>query len=97
MQVALDGQFNQTVYIDLCIDTSIKGFKVYIMGDLAFYAAVLGKPSYAGSWCTWCDARKSYFGFEDLLQGAVKWTCEKLREAKCIFDGQTTRSKKNHK
>mmetsp|Transcript_12561 Transcript_12561/g.22803 ORF Transcript_12561/g.22803 Transcript_12561/m.22803 type:complete len:178 (-) Transcript_12561:282-815(-) len=33
---------------DLCIDTSIKGFKVYITGDLALYAALLGKSNFAG-------------------------------------------------
>jgi hypothetical protein len=39
VQVALDEQFKQTVHTDLCIDTSINGFKVYITGDLALYAA----------------------------------------------------------
>jgi hypothetical protein len=48
-------------------------------------------------WCTWCDARKSWFGIKDMLQGAVKWTCEKLCEAKSIFDQQTARSNKNYK
>jgi hypothetical protein len=32
-----------------------------------------------------------------MLQGAVKWTCEKLCEAKSIFDQQTVRSNKNYK
>jgi hypothetical protein len=40
VQVPLDEQFNQTSCTDLCIDASIKGFKVYITGDWAFYAAV---------------------------------------------------------
>jgi hypothetical protein len=48
VQVALDEQFKQTVHTDLCIDTSIKGFKVYITGDLALYAALLGKSNFAG-------------------------------------------------
>jgi hypothetical protein len=34
VQVPLDEQFNQTSCTDLCIDASIKGFKVYITGDL---------------------------------------------------------------
>mmetsp|Transcript_12561 Transcript_12561/g.22804 ORF Transcript_12561/g.22804 Transcript_12561/m.22804 type:complete len:115 (-) Transcript_12561:112-456(-) len=46
--------------------------------------------------CTWCDARKSWFGVKDMLQGAVKWTCEKLRESKSIFDQRTARSNKNY-
>ena len=57
----------------------------------------LANQNFAGSWCTWCDARKSWFGVKDMLQGAVKWTCEKLREAKSIFDQRTARSNKNYK
>jgi hypothetical protein len=97
VQVPLDEQFKQTVHTDLCIDTSINGFKVYITGDLALYAALLGKPNFAALWCTWCDARKSWFGVKDMLEGTVKWTCEKLCEAKSIFDQQTARSNKNYK
>ena len=59
VQVPLDEQFNQASCTDLCIDASIKGFKVYITGDLAFYAAVLGKADSSGSWCTWCDAKRA--------------------------------------
>ncbi len=50
-------------------------------GTWAFYAAVLGKADSSGSWCTWCDAKKSWFGVKDLLQDAAKWTCEMLRKA----------------
>jgi hypothetical protein len=81
---------------NLCIDASIKGFKVYITGDLAFYAAVLGKADSSGSWCTWCDAKKSWFGMEDLLQDAAKWTCEMLRIAKSRFDARTARRNRNY-
>jgi hypothetical protein len=50
-------------------------------GTWAFYAAVLGKADSSGSWCTWCDAKKSWFAVKDLLQDAAKWTCEMLRKA----------------
>jgi hypothetical protein len=96
VQVPLDEQFNQTSCTDLCIDASIKGFKVYITGDLAFYVAVLGKADSSGSWCTWCDAKKSWFGMKDLLQDAAKWTCEMLRKAKCRFDARTARRNRNY-
>jgi hypothetical protein len=59
VQVPLDEQFNQTSCTDLCIDASIKGFKAYITGTWAFYAAVLGKADSSGSWCTWCDAKRA--------------------------------------
>jgi hypothetical protein len=32
-------------------------------------------------WCTWCDAKKSWFGVKDLPQDAAKWMCEMLRKA----------------
>jgi hypothetical protein len=36
------------------IALTIKNFSFFITGDLAFYANVLGMPSFSSYWCPWC-------------------------------------------
>ncbi len=33
--------------------------QAFIVGDLAFYATILGKPNMATCWCTWCMFSKA--------------------------------------
>jgi hypothetical protein len=87
----------QTTDSSTTIDASIQCFKIYITGYLAFYAMVLGKPESSNYWCTWCDSLKGWYGVPDLVQNSVKWTCEKLKQAKRQFDNRTARSKKTNK
>ena len=35
-------------------DKSFVGIRLFVTGDLAFYAAALGKVNMSGFWCTWC-------------------------------------------
>jgi hypothetical protein len=92
-EVPLDPQFQTIAPSYLRLDLSIKRFKVYITGDLAAYALLLGKPNSAPAWCTWCDAKKSWFGLKDKLENAVDWTLERIGAAKAVFDRKVARSR----
>jgi hypothetical protein len=81
----------------LSIDSSIRCFKVYVTGDLAFYALMLGKPNSSNNWCIWCQLQKKFFGTPEMVTDAVKWTLEKLKDAKRLFKNRSAKSQKNHK
>jgi hypothetical protein len=82
VQACLVPQTFKSMTTVICASTlPSKVSKCISRGTWAFYAAVLGKADSSGSWCTWCDAKKSWFGVKDLLQDAAKWTCEMLRKA----------------
>jgi hypothetical protein len=72
----------------LSIDSSIRCFKVYVTGDLAFYALMLRKPNSSNNWCIWCQLQKKFFGTPEMVTDAVKWTLEKLKDAKKAFQKQ---------
>jgi len=90
----LDAKFHGLSPGTLTIGTTIQSFNVYITGDLAFYALVLGKgnlafctlvlgkPNSSSHWCIWCNSPKKWYGCPTLVANAMKWTCEKLKQAK---------------
>ena len=47
--------------------------RIVVTGDLAFYAAVLGKVNGAGHWCTWCQHSYNDWKGEN-HQAGLKWT-----------------------
>jgi hypothetical protein len=88
--IELDPLFQSTPIVNIQIDLSIKGFRIFITFDLAFYAMALGTPNTSSYWWTWCSMKKTAFGQKGQL-----WTLEKLKDAKQLFDNRTARSKKN--
>ena len=48
-----------------------------MLGDLAFYAAVLGKPNMSSVWCTWCDLGSKEWR-EPKHNRGVPWTMERM-------------------
>jgi len=93
----LDAKFHGLSPETLTIDATIWPFKVYVTGDLAFYALVLGKPNSSSHWCTWCDSPKKWYSCPTLVASAMKWMCEKLKQAKMQFNSRTARSQKTNK
>jgi hypothetical protein len=81
----------------LSINSSIWCFKVYVTGDLAFYALMLGKPNSSNNWCIWCQIQKKFFGMPEMVTDAVKWILEKLKDVKRLFKNRSVKSQKNHK
>ena len=53
--------------------------RIFITGDLAFYAAVLGKVNMSGKWCTWCKLHPSEWEQEGHEHGE-QWTLEEMRD-----------------
>ena len=87
----LDPLFQSTPVVNLQIDSSMKGFRIFVTGDLTFYAMALGKTSTSSYWCTWCLMKKTAFSRK--VHGQL-WMLEKLKNAKQLFDNRTARSKK---
>ena len=76
---------------------SILPVRLFITGDLAFYAAVLGKVNMAGKWCTWCDLRPAEWIINDHPVG-VSWTLEKMKQVRDdIGDGELRNTAKTKK
>jgi hypothetical protein len=84
----LNTEFHDSPCNMLLINSSIQRFKIYITGNLAFYALMLGKPNSANNWYIWCDCKKKWYGHPaDIADNAVKWTSERLKQAKWLFNG----------
>jgi hypothetical protein len=50
---------------------------VFITGDLAFFATILGKEHMGGIWCPWCMLSKQQWSLESHDIGE-EWTIERL-------------------
>jgi hypothetical protein len=95
-QIILDTNLFEGMNTDqFNFDTSVESIQIFVTGDLAFYAQVLGKPSTASFWCIWCDQHKSLFGRSDTSPG-TPWTLQNLKEALTIHANRKARSKKTH-
>ncbi len=78
---------------EIIVDCSIQHFRIYITGNLAFYALMLGRPNSANHWCIWCDSKKQYYGYPaEVAQKAANWTVEKLKVAKYKHDNRRVKS-----
>ena len=56
----------------------------FIVGDLKFYAQMLGRENMTGSWCMWCKmSRKELKSLQ--YDNADAWTIEKLKLHKLNF------------
>ena len=53
--------------------------RVLICGDLAFFAAVLGKVNMSGKWCVWCQLGPSEWSVPNHDTGEG-WTIKKMHE-----------------
>ncbi len=51
--------------------------RVFVTGDLAYFAAILGKVNMAGDWCTWCGLSAKEWSPEDHDKGEL-WTLEAM-------------------
>eukprot|EP00978_Attheya_sp_CCMP212_P025588 scaffold82537_cov26-Attheya_sp.AAC.1 len=61
--------------------------RILISGDLAFFAAVLGKPNMSGSWCSWCKLAPKEWKIVDHAQGE-KWTLEEMHETQTQLEDE---------
>ena len=51
---------------------------LYVTGDLAFYAMIMGKEGMSGNWCHLCQLSRAEFF--DLMKDGNPWTWELYRE-----------------
>jgi hypothetical protein len=59
---------------EIIVDCSIQHFRIYITGNLAFYAFMLGRPNSANHWCIWCDSKKQYYGYPAEVAQKAAWS-----------------------
>jgi hypothetical protein len=55
--------------------------RVFVTGDLAYFAAILGKVNMAGGWCTWCGLSPKEWSPTDHDKGQL-WTLEAMAEVR---------------
>jgi hypothetical protein len=55
--------------------------RVFVTGDLAYFAAILGKVNMAGGWCTWCGLSPREWSPIDHDKGQL-WTLEAMAEVR---------------
>jgi hypothetical protein len=65
---------------DCTIMLDIPKFNVFMMGDLAFYADVLGKAKSSGYWCHLCQLSWAQWN-KCANEDATKWTIDKFKKA----------------
>ena len=59
--------------------------RVFVTGDLAYFAAILGKVNMAGDWCTWCELSAKDWSSIDHNKGEL-WTLERMAEVRRSID-----------
>ena len=61
--------------------------RLFVVGDLKFYAQMLGRDNMSGSWCMWCRMAPSQWNKEDgiPLQDEEEWTIETLKAQKVLL------------
>jgi hypothetical protein len=59
--------------------------RVFISGDLAFYATILGKPNMAPIWCNWCMLTKQAWMEVGHVHGE-KWSINKLHDIRQLVE-----------
>ena len=70
--------------------------RIFITGDLAFYATVLGKEGMDKAHCLWCKLKRSEWQLHGHDRG-VKWTIEELkRVASSLNDGKPENGVKSY-
>jgi hypothetical protein len=55
--------------------------RVFVTGDLAYFAAILGKVNMAGDWCTWCGLSTKEWSPMDHDKGEL-WTLAAMAEVR---------------
>jgi hypothetical protein len=55
--------------------------RVFVTGDLAYFAAILGKVNMAGGWCTWCGLSPREWSPTEHDKGQL-WTLEAMAEVR---------------
>ena len=61
--------------------------RLFVVGDLKFYAQMLGRDNMSGSWCMWCRMAPTQWNKEDgiPLQDEEEWTIETLKAPKVLL------------
>jgi hypothetical protein len=71
--------------------------RVFVTGDLAYFAAILGKVNMAGGWCTWCQLSPKEWSPTEHDKGEL-WTLTAMEEVRTsITLGVTTDTSANRK
>ena len=71
------GPPNQVDTDKYTVNKSIR-LRVLMCGDLAFFAAVLGKVNMSGKWCVWCQLGPSEWSMPSYVPGDG-WTIKKMQ------------------
>ncbi len=70
--------------------------QVFVTGNLAYFAAILGKVNMAGNWCTWCGLLAKEWSPTDHDKGKL-WTLEAMAEVQLYISlGITKATSANH-
>ncbi len=77
-----DGEESLTIITNLPI-------RVFVTGDLAYFAAILGKVNMAGDWCTWCGLSAKEWSPTDHDKGEL-WTLEAMAEVRLSISSGAT-------
>jgi hypothetical protein len=63
-------------------------FRIFIRGDLAYYATVLGKESSTSKWCWLCQLSHSQWQSSNHNRG-LPWTLQSIKEKSAnVIDGK---------
>jgi hypothetical protein len=63
--------------------------RVFVTGDLAYFAAILGKVNMADDWCTWCGLSAKEWSPTDHDKGEL-WTLEAMAEVRLSISSGAT-------
>ena len=64
--------------------------QVLVVGDLKFYAQLLGRENMSSSWCMWCTAHPSDWKYHP-IPTADRWTIDKIKQHKDRIDRRELR------
>ena len=70
------GSLNQVDFLHYNVNKSIF-LRVLLCGDLAFFAAVLGKVNMSEKWCIWCQIEPTEWSAPYHVPGEG-WTIKKM-------------------
>jgi hypothetical protein len=56
--------------------------RVLVVGDLKFYAQILGRENTSSFWCMWCNAHPNTWKDMNYNSDLIPWTIERIKEHK---------------
>jgi hypothetical protein len=79
----VDDDINDNARETLCVAE----LHLFVVGDLKFYAQMLGRDNMSGSWCMWCKRAPNQWNTQDNvpLEYQQEWTIDSLKAQKVLL------------